>query len=229
MIYLTGDLHGDESRLYSREWFKLKKDDILIILGDFGFLWNGCKKERQVIEWLGKRPYTVCFLDGAHENYDMLRKCRMTRWKGGTVHRVSGNLFHLCRGQIFKIDGISFFTFGGAESEDREGRILGKSWWKQEMPTPSQLKRGIQNLEDVGGAVDYILTHEPPSLVKSAMNLRTGRETKISTLNEYFQEIDREVSFNHWYFGAMHEDRLITPNHTCLFKKIIMLGNKEQI
>jgi hypothetical protein len=229
VIYLTGDLHGDESRLYAKDWFKLKKGDILIILGDFGFLWNGGKKERDVIEWLGKRPYTVCFLDGAHENFDMLKKCRLTRWKGGKVRRVSGNLFHLCRGQIFKIDGVSFFTFGGGESEDRDGRIAGKTWWRQEMPTPNEMKEGALNLEENGQQVDYILTHEPPTLVKSAMALRKGRELKTSHLNGYLQEIDNECEFNHWYFGSMHEDRLITPKHTCLFQKIILMGSKEQI
>lgn len=229
MIYLTGDLHGDETRLYSRPWFKLKKGDILIILGDFGFLWNGKKKEQDVIEWLGKRPYTVCFLDGAHENFNMLKSCRMTRWKGGKVHRVSGNLYHLCRGQIFNIDGISFFTFGGGESEDRDERIEDKTWWRSELPSPFEMKEGAINLDEVGQKVDYILTHEPPSLVKSSMALRKGVEPHLGRLNTYLQEIDNECSFYHWYFGAMHEDRLVTPAHTCLFKKVIMLGSKEKI
>lgn len=229
MVYLTGDLHGDESRLYSKEWFKLKKGDILIILGDFGFLWNGGKKERDVVEWLGKRPYTVCFLDGAHENFNMIKSCRMTRWKGGKVHRISGNLFHLCRGQIFNIDGITLFTFGGGESEDRDERIEDKTWWRAELPSPSEMREGALNLEEIGGRVDYILTHEPPTLVKSSMALKKGYDPHISKLNGYLQEIDNECEFNHWYFGSMHEDRLITPGHTCLFKKMIMLGSKERL
>lgn len=228
MVYLTGDLHGDESRLYSRAWLKLKKDDVLIILGDFGFLWGGTRAEQQVLDWLGKRPYTVCFLDGAHENFDRLKACRMTRWKGGKVHRVSGNLFHLCRGQIFSIDGLTFFTFGGGESEDREERTEGRTWWRAEMPSPAEMKEGALNLDEAGRSIDYILTHEPPTLVKSAMALRKGSEAHISKLNGYLQEIDNECDYNHWYFGAMHEDRLITPDHTCLFQSMILLGSKEK-
>lgn len=228
MVYLTGDLHGDESRLYSREWLKLKKDDILIILGDFGFLWNGTKAEKQVIEWLGKRPYTVCFLDGVHENFDTLKSCRMTRWKGGKVHRVSGNLFHLCRGQIFHIDGLSIFTFGGGEGDDAEDREESTLHGKAELPHPSELKEGAIHLDEAGQKVDYILTHEPPALVKSAMALKKGREAHIHKLNGYLQEIDNACDYNHWYFGSMHEDRLITPDHTCLFKKMILLGSKEK-
>lgn len=228
MVYLTGDLHGDESRLYSRGWLKLKKGDVLIILGDFGFMWDGGKREKQVIDWLGKRPYTVCFLDGTHENFDMLKACRMTRWKGGKVHRVSGNLYHLMRGQIFNIDGVTFFTFGGGESDDRGERVEGKTRWRAELPTLAEMTEGEGNLEKAEHKVDYILTHEPPTLVKNSILFRSGKQGSINMLNTYLQEIDVECTFNHWYFGSMHEDRLITPDHTCLFKKMILLGSKEK-
>lgn len=46
MIYLTGDLHGDLERFKSKEMKKLKKGDTLIVCGDFGFLWDGSKKEQ---------------------------------------------------------------------------------------------------------------------------------------------------------------------------------------
>lgn len=229
MVYLTGDLHGDESRLYSKEWLKLRKGDVLIVLGDFGFLWDGGKAERQVLSWLGKRPYTVCFLDGTHENFAMLKSCRVTRWKGGVVHRVSDNLFHLCRGQVFDLDGVTFFTFGGGESEDRGERTENVTWWRAELPTPSEMLEGAENLDEREGKVDYILTHEPPTHVKNAMLLRAGKESRINQLNGYLQEIDDSCEFHHWYFGSMHEDRLITPKHTCLFQKMIPLGSKERL
>lgn len=44
MIYFTGDLHGDYDRFKSKELKKLKKGDTLIVCGDFGFLWDGSKK-----------------------------------------------------------------------------------------------------------------------------------------------------------------------------------------
>ena len=36
----------------------------------------------------------------------------------------------------------------------------------------------------------------------------------------YFEEIGRSCEYKHWYFGSLHEDRLITPRHTCVFKKM---------
>ncbi len=229
MIYITGDMHGNEERLYNREWRKLKAEDILIICGDFGYLWSGGKREKSVIKYLGSRKFTVCFLDGTHENFDLINKCRTTVWKGGKVHRISGNLFHLMRGQIYNIDGISIFVFGGGESDDRDIRSDGGKWWREELPSPQEFAEGAANLDEAGLTVDYILTHEPPSLVKSAMLLRSCAPDNINKLNGYLQEIDNACNYNHWYFGSMHEDRLVTPKHTCLFNKIIPIGYKSRI
>ena len=223
MIYVTGDMHGDESRLYDSQWRKLK-------CGDFGYLWNGGKNEKSVIEYLGSRKFTVCFVDGTHENFGKIERCHETIWKGGHVHRISGNLFHLMRGQIFNIDGISIFTFGGGESDDREVRSAEEHgiWFKEELPTPDQLAVGAHNLDAAGLKVDYIITHEPPLLVKSSMLLRRGLPERVNKLNGYFEELAKSVEFNHWYFGSLHENRLVTSKFTCLFDKIIPLGSKEQ-
>lgn len=225
MIYITGDMHGDESRLYDKQWFKLKAGDVLIICGDFGFLWDGNEKEKQVIKYLGSRKFTVCFLDGTHDNYTLINNCRETIWKGGKVNRIEGNLLHLERGQIFNIDGTKIFTFGGGESDDKDIRMESGNWWKEELPTAAQMTEGATNLDEAGLNVDYIITHEPPSLVKSSMLLRKGKTDRVSIINGYFEEINRSCKFKHWYFGSMHEDRLVTPRHSCVFKNIIKLGD----
>lgn len=230
MVYVTGDMHGDESRLYDAQWRKLKAGDILIVCGDFGYLWDGGKREKSVLDYLGSRKFTVCFVDGTHENFRKINKCHETIWKGGHVHRVNGNLFHLMRGQIFNIDGVKIFTFGGGESDDRDLRSEEEKgiWYRDELPTPQQLETGAKNLDEAGLKVDYIITHEPPLLVKSSMLLRKGQPDRLNKLNGYFQELAKSVKFDHWYFGSLHEDRLVTADYTCLFEKIIPLGSKEQ-
>jgi hypothetical protein len=77
MIYLTGDTHGDLSRLTSANWPKgksLSKRDYLIILGDFGVLWNPKEdsSSKYWLNWLSKKPWTTLFLDGNHENFDLV-------------------------------------------------------------------------------------------------------------------------------------------------------------
>lgn len=225
MIYVTGDLHGEEERLYSRSMKKLREGDTLIVCGDFGFVWDGSGREKKILDFLGSRKYNVCFIDGTHENFDLLDKYRMTVWNGGKVHRVSGNLFHMMRGQIFTIEGFRIFTFGGGESVDREMRTEHISWWKEEMPSPSELEEGAKAIDEVGCEVDYIITHEPPSIVKSTMLLRSGDTENVNKLNGYFEQLNRVCKFRHWYFGSMHEDRVITNVHTAVFEYVIPINS----
>lgn len=74
MVYVTGDIHGDITRFSEKELKLLKKQDTLIICGDFGFIWNGSKSEQRTLKQLNKSPYTIAFLDGTHENFDLLEE-----------------------------------------------------------------------------------------------------------------------------------------------------------
>ena len=224
MVYITGDMHGDLERLYDKEFKKLKRGDILIVCGDFGYIWDGGKFEKEAVEYLGTRKFTVAFVDGTHENFDKINACRETYWKGGRVHRIHGNLLHLMRGEVFNIEDKTIFTFGGGESTDKDIRAEKGLYWKEELPTPKEMAMGAAKLDEVGLEVDYIITHEPPKNVKSAMLLREGAADRINKLNGYFEEIAAECSFKKWYFGSLHEDRVVTPKYTCTFNKIIPLG-----
>ena len=228
MVYITGDMHGDENRLFDKQWRKLKRGDTLIIAGDFGFLWDNSDREKEVLEYLGSRKYNVAFIDGTHENFELLSKCRETVWKGGHVRRVCGNLYNLMRGQIFNIDGFRIFTFGGGESADRDIRREHGKWWHNELPNADEFRIGAQNLDEVECKVDYIITHEPPQLLKSAMQLRTGTEQRVSKLNGFLEEVSRTCEFKHWYFGSLHEDRTLTPKFTCVFKKILPITHEGE-
>lgn len=52
----------------------MTKSDYVIICGDFGGVWAGSKKERQTLDWLEDLPFTVLFVSGNHENFDLLKK-----------------------------------------------------------------------------------------------------------------------------------------------------------
>ncbi|MBQ3817081.1 MAG: metallophosphoesterase [Clostridia bacterium] len=223
MVYVTGDMHGCLERLYDKEFRKLKSGDVLIVCGDFGYIFSGDKTEKQVIDFLSSRRFVTAFIDGTHDNLDTINKSRITYWHGGMVHRIKGNLIHLMRGQIFEIDGNSFFTFGGGESTDKDMRVEQGFWWRGEEPSPYEMANGAKRLDEANCKVDYIITHEPPSLVKSAMLLRKGDNDRVNKLNGYFEEIGRSCEFSHWYFGSLHEDRTVTPRHTCVFKKVILI------
>ncbi len=228
MVYVTGDMHGCLERLYDKEFRKLKKSDVLIVCGDFGYIFDGSKTEKQVIDFFSKKKFVTAFVEGTHDNLETISRCRTTVWKGGKVHRIKGNLLHLMRGQIFEIEGNKFFTFGGGESTDKDMRVDKGLWWREEEATPMEMADGARMLDEVGCKVDYIITHEPPSLVKSAMLLRRGDSDRVNKLNGYLEEIGRACTFKHWFFGSLHEDRVITDRHTCVYKKLIPIKQKTR-
>ena len=55
MVYVTGDTHGDISFFKDPKLKKLTDEDILIVCGDFGFLWDRSDKEKRRFKRLKKR------------------------------------------------------------------------------------------------------------------------------------------------------------------------------
>lgn len=223
MVYITGDVHGDISFFKNPKLKKLTEDDTLIICGDFGFLWDAGEKEKKALEVLKKKKYTICFVDGAHENYDILNSYQPYRYKGGNAHKIAPNIFHLLRGEIFTFDKKTFFCMGGGESEDAEMREEGKSWWRDEMPNAEELLNGAQNLKDADYTVDYVITHEAPAIAKDFIRLHSNTEMHLAPLNTYLQELMKSVEYNHWFFGSLHMDLNISKKMTAVFNDIIKI------
>ena len=46
MVYLTGDTHGELDRFKDGELRRAGKGDLVVVLGDFGFVWDGSKAEQ---------------------------------------------------------------------------------------------------------------------------------------------------------------------------------------
>ena len=75
MIYVTGDCHTDFHKFEKRrfpEQKEMTKNDYMIICGDFGGLWCGNEGERRRLQELNNRSFTTLFVDGNHENFDLL-------------------------------------------------------------------------------------------------------------------------------------------------------------
>lgn len=66
------------------------------------------------------------------------------------------------RGQIYLIDGLRFFTMGGASSTDKDYRVEGKNWWPEELPTKEKYQEALHNLDNEKWKVDIVLTHSAP-------------------------------------------------------------------
>ena len=164
MIYFTGDIHGeiDIEKLSYKNWSEsrnLTSDDYLIIMGDFGLPFcdsdvdENNKPADSVyhywIKWLATKPYTILWIDGNHENFNYWEKQEISEWHGGKVqiHPHAPNVIHLMRGEVYEIDGMTFFAFGGAMSHDKEYRKPNITWWEQEEATETEILNAWNNLE----------------------------------------------------------------------------------
>lgn len=221
MVYVTGDMHGDIARFDSPAVKRLKKGDTLIICGDFGFVWDNSKAEQKTLKKLGSKKYNICFIDGTHENFELLNAYPVTEWCGGKVHHICGNLYHLMRGQVFRIDNMTFFTMGGGESPDIDIRFEENAWSREEFPSREELLEGAANLEKQNCRVDYIITHEPPVKIKSFLMLKDSETASVTGLNTYLEELSESCRFRRWFFGSMHLDKYISASHVAVFQNVI--------
>ena len=110
MIYITGDIHGSPERLGVHSFYEQKemtRDDVVIICGDFGMVWEESGEsasERYWLKWLEDKPFTTVFVCGNHENFDRLYQYPVKEWHGGKVHEIRPHVLHLMRGEIFDIE-----------------------------------------------------------------------------------------------------------------------------
>ncbi|HUV85387.1 MAG TPA: metallophosphoesterase [Methanosarcinales archaeon] len=231
-IYVTGDKHGeiDMKRISGRFWpqgRKTTEKDYLIILGDFGLIWNGVPDgiEAYWKVWLQNKPWTTLFIDGNHENHYRLNRLEKVRKFGGIVGRYSDKIFHLRRGQIYEIEGKKIFTFGGAVSIDKYLRTPDISWWKEEVASTTEMNEGMDNLEKHGNKVDYIMSHTAPAeavdILLSSMGNNRFQDINDPT-EKYLDMVVKTCEFKELYCGHWHEDIDLGRYHFLYFdvKKI---------
>lgn len=217
MILITGDTHGDFSRFQQPAVKKLKKEDALIICGDFGFVWDGSKKEQQMLKKIGKRRHDTLFVEGCRDNYDLLKGYPIVEYCGGKARQISGRLYQLLRGEIYELGGKKVFAFGGGYS-DEEWLDIGHSsgmWWGEEQPSEEEMARGLERLREAGGHVDLIVSHDAPASIRRFIRID---DNEVSTLHAYLDEVAKACSFNRWFFGHYHLDKVVPPRFIAVFQ-----------
>ncbi len=224
MIYVTGDTHADiDIKKLSVKNFPMQKSltkkDYLIVCGDFGLIWDGSTREIWWKKWLAGKNFTTLWIDGNHENFDILRKFSLQDKFGGKVREIAPNIYHLERGQVLTIDGQRFFVMGGARSHDKEYRTEHISWWKDEMPSMEEMERGINALDNNGWSVDYVLTHCAPRSIQTMIADWYENDPLVS----YLERIMVDLQFKRWYFGHYHIDKIMNDQFIALYNKVMLV------
>ena len=252
-IWITGDCHADFYRFKADSFYEQKEfteESYVIILGDFGLIWereNESKNEKYWLDWLHGKPFTTLFLDGNHENHVRLSTYPVKEWHGGNVHEIRPNVLHLMRGEVFNIEDKKFFVMGGASSHDIQDGILdyddplwkdqakfldnngrymyrvkGLSWWEEEIPNDEDLENGLNNLEKHNNKVDFILTHSPSSV--ELILLGGERLYETDKLTNYLDIVKNRVDYKRHFFGHMHINRAVNSKDIAIYDQIIRIN-----
>lgn len=240
-VYVTGDIHGwlDIGKLTPDRWpegKKLRKSDLVVICGDFGLCWSDppTLEEKFFIDWLDSCPWTTLFIDGNHENYDLLDSFPTCQWRGGKISRIPGtkSIIHLLRGQVYEMGTFGrWFCMGGAPSHDINGRVEGKSWWPREMPSQEEYDEALENLERVDWKVDYVFSHEVPRSLRRHAMVRHYDPTREQDdeLSAFLQLVDDRIDkcrLKIWYAGHYHDDMMLRDRqHAELYNQVVRLGD----
>ena len=229
-LFVTGDTHGglDMSKLNSRH-FKcadLTKDDILVIMGDAGFIWSDSATEKFWQKFLDDKPWTTFCVLGNHENYDRIEELPTTTFGGEMCYKVNDSIYYALSGKVYDLCGQKCLVVNGADSHDvfvdgKRYRHPHISWWEQEQITEEDVEVARINIAKCHGTVDYVFSHTGGTKICNFL----GFNPTIS--DKRLDRILDEVIYKEHFCGHYHIDKL-TPDGRILYDDVRMIATDEK-
>ncbi len=226
----------------------------MLVTGDFGGIWRleAAEEENYWLDWLSKKKFTTCFVDGNHENFDRLLSGEFptVNFHGGKAKKIRNGVYYLMRGNVYEFEGKKFFCMGGASSYDIKDGILdperfqdvasfvskwkrwekqGKkyrinhvSWWEEEIPHAEEMVFAEQNLAKHDFTVDYVISHCLPTSVAVSI---FGDLYQPDALTNFFGHLirDKDLAFLEWHCGHYHRELYHLPGYFVHYNDITRL------
>ena len=193
----------------------------MLIAGDAGFMWDNSKETQYWDDWAEDRPFSIMSAWGNHEAYPAIRSLPLIEWNGAKVRMVRPHVGYIENGEIFHLNGFSFFCMGGATSIDRVYRTEGINWFREEIPY-AEFDYAARNLAAHNMKVDYILSHCGPTSVIKALMPNAFSENDIDPLTSFFEKyVKGNIKFKAHFMGHYHTDRTLFNKYYILYHDII--------
>jgi Icc-related predicted phosphoesterase len=194
-ILIVGDLHGDWGKL--NQLLTKKNPDIVFQCGDFGW-WPKMevikpvlygRQNTWILDGIKRHGSQIFWCDGNHEEHLLLKQ-------DGKIHKMYQGVNHCSRGSIVTLpDGRVVMFAGGADSIDKNQRMLGHDWWPEENITNGQLDIMLSH-----DRVDIVISHTCPVSFKIK-----GSEGKSIDPNRHaLERVMEKHKPSLWYFGHWH-------------------------
>ena len=187
-VLVIGDLHGDFTHL--NKVIEEFHPHLVLSTGDFG-----CWDIKQMKNAIVPRGSRIIFVDGNHENHNILKQLRKTVHNAKRPILVVPQVYYAPRGTLLSVNNKTILLMGGGDSTDKESRTPGIDWFEAEEIT-------LADINDVKECkVDIIVSHSAPRFVEEAMG--------IEPLGGRYSSVNLEFLFDgfkpkKWYFGHYH-------------------------
>jgi len=217
MIYYTGDIHGNASRILTFiKAMDVQETDAIVILGDAGINYFGNEYGDKVIKRkLSKGGPTIFSIHGNHERRpESLPYYTTTEWNGGKVYveEEFPNLLFAADGELYDLDGKRTIVLGGAYSVDKYYRIAkGIGWFSDEQPSQAIKEYAEQQLDKMNWNVDVVLSHTCPAkyIPVEAFLPSIDQTTVDRSTEEWLDRIEDKLDYTYWLCGHWHIEKHI--------------------
>lgn len=224
MIYITGDTHGDFSRLrFFCKNQNTSNEDTIIILGDAGLNYYLNKKDIKLKQMVSNIPITLFCVRGNHEERpENISTYKTKEYWGGIVfyEEEFPNILFAKDGEEYNINGKKCLVLGGAYSVDKYYRLsMGYHWFSSEQLSDNEKELIFKKIN--GKYYDYVFSHTCPYNTRPVHLFLQGidQSTVDSSMEYWLQKVADSIIFKKWFFGHYHDD-WINGNYEMLFTNI---------
>lgn len=235
MIYITGDPHGDIHPLKALcKEISPKKDDVIIVLGDFGANYFFNYRDEQFKKSVEKLGVEFFIIRGNHEanpaNINSFIEVELYGGKG-FIEPDYPDIFYAKDGEIYTIENHTFLVLGGAYSVDKYYRLKrGWSWFSDEQITKEEQIAFMEKLPSIE-KVDFVLSHTAPfSQVPTFLFLnQVDQSTVDSSMELFLDEVEKNLNYHHWFFGHYHDNYAMTDKISLIFHDYLVIRQDGSI
>lgn len=221
MVFITGDIHGDVSRV--REMvtkYTITSEDTIVLLGDVGMNYYGNKHgDRHRKKKLNSLGIKILCIHGNHEmRPESLITYREDQWHDGTVYveEEFPNLLFAKDGEVYDLEGCKTIAIGGAYSVDKWYRLQRDlHWFPDEQPSDIIKARVEKKLEELGWQIDAVMTHTCPYryIPREAFLGSIDQSTVDNSTELWLDTIAERLDYHAWYCGHWHIEKRIDQIH----------------
>lgn len=199
----------------------MTKEDIVVIMGDAGFVWDGSATDKYWQDFLDKKPWTTFCVLGNHEAYPLIEKLPIVDFHGTLARKVNDSIYYAISGEVYNLCGKKCLIVNGADSHDKVFRKEGISWWAQEKITQDDVNKALITLAQYNDKVDFIFSHTGGTEVNRMLGFKPTHSDFMLDL------VLNTADYDQHFCGHYHVDKLCDKSRI-LYDDIMLIASSDE-